>query len=1217
AFADLSHVCHLHRGAIAPTVVTVTGTDVCAADGVAPGVQVTGAGLHVVVAADTPVACGPRGDAIGWSLIVTNTSDAPLDGVVVTDTVPTGTRYLAGSIDGPGASADTAPVLVWNVGTIPAHTGYTLSFRTTAPTGGGYVVKNAARVVATGVTARTTAAAGVVSDCNGGLAVAKAWEAGCALADGEYVVHLSWANTGVTLLSGAQVVDPLPAGTSFVAADDGGTYADGTVTFAVPVLAPGQRGGADFRVTVTAPAGATFTNAALVKAPGRPLQVTNSVAGVALACDDSNACTIDACAPALGCVFPAEPVGTACDDGDLCTQVDRCADGACVGADFVVCAASDACHVVGACEPTTGVCSDPTGHEGESCDDADACTTASACVAGACVGTADLTCDDGNDCTLDGCDPETGCTVANRDDGAGCDDGDACTQDDGCLAGTCVGADPVVCTASDQCHYPGVCDPATGACSDPALPDGMLCDDGDLCTAEDRCAEGVCAGSDVTCEAPDVCHFPGVCNGATGVCDYDERPGDVPVPIGRHDVGTFGGAASAAVAVNAAGVVVGWAETAGGDAHAFAWTLAGGLEDLAPTAVAARALAINDAGEVVLAVEDAQGARTLVFRGADGAQRNLWLVSSLDTVVWLNAAGEVAGMGLGPNDAPAAFFGEADGTATQLPPDDGVITAVTGLDDAGTVFGTVTLTAGTEHGYVWRSGTFRDVGAGTVVAVAADGAALVQDGDAVRLVATDDTSAAVATGTAVAMNGAGLVVGVDGATQRAFAWTHAGGLVDLGTLGGATSAPSAVNADGLVAGTSDTAFGPAHGFVWTADGGLVDVGALGGASTLLHLSDSGFAAGTSVTAGGTLHLVLWSADRGLEDLGAVSAAAVVTALGEGGQVVGHDGHGFATDAPRTACVVCTVDTDPPTLVCPVFEAVAECVDGGAEVALGAPSVRDDCGAVVVTSDAPPVFPFGTTSVTFTATDLAGNQASCAAVVRVQDETPPELVCPESVTVAADATVCGSVVELDVTAVDGCDGAEDVTVYVSAPEVYPVGVTHAQVIAVDQAGNSASCDVPVTVEDTSEPTLTCPDALSVEAAADACFWAEPLTATLSRQCADDLSVTVDAERYPIGTSEVVFTSDAGEGGLTCTTALTVSDVTAPTVTCNAPTEVAFEDLPVVATARAADACGVTVAIDEVDCADCAAVDQTMTLRSAGPEGGVASWVVTATDPSGNA
>ena len=47
-----------------------------------------------------------------------------------------------------------------------------------------------------------------------------------------------------------------------------------------------------------------------------------------------------------------------------------------------------------------------------------------------------------------------------------------------CQAGTCTGANPVACSALDQCHVAGTCDTATGVCSNPNKPDGTGCDDG-------------------------------------------------------------------------------------------------------------------------------------------------------------------------------------------------------------------------------------------------------------------------------------------------------------------------------------------------------------------------------------------------------------------------------------------------------------------------------------------------------------------------------------------------------------------------------------------------------------------------------------------------------------------------------------------------------------------------------------------------------------------
>jgi hypothetical protein len=81
--------------------------------------------------------------------------------------------------------------------------------------------------------------------------------------------------------------------------------------------------------------------------------------------------------------------------------------------------------------------------------------------------------------------------------GTACTDGDLCTQTDTCQSGVCLGANPVVCTASDACHFAGNCAPATGICSNPARPDGSACDDGNSCTGNDACSGGVCLGGAV------------------------------------------------------------------------------------------------------------------------------------------------------------------------------------------------------------------------------------------------------------------------------------------------------------------------------------------------------------------------------------------------------------------------------------------------------------------------------------------------------------------------------------------------------------------------------------------------------------------------------------------------------------------------------------------------------------------------------------------------
>jgi hypothetical protein len=208
--------------------------------------------------------------------------------------------------------------------------------------------------------------------------------------------------------------------------------------------------------------------------------------------------------------------GIVCDAASATCQNGTCAN-RCEG---VVCTAVDQCHDAGTCDPATGTCSNPAKPDGATCDDNNACTQTDTCQGGVCVGGNPVTCTAADQChDIGTCDPATGtCSNPAKSNGAACDDGDACTRLDTCLDGACVGGDLVVCEPSDQCHDAGVCDPATGACSNPEKPDGEFCDDGDPCTT-DACVAGACTPTPVDCSAGNGQCTIGVCNPTTGACE--------------------------------------------------------------------------------------------------------------------------------------------------------------------------------------------------------------------------------------------------------------------------------------------------------------------------------------------------------------------------------------------------------------------------------------------------------------------------------------------------------------------------------------------------------------------------------------------------------------------------------------------------------------------------------------------------------------------------
>jgi uncharacterized repeat protein (TIGR01451 family)/MYXO-CTERM domain-containing protein len=184
-----------------------------------------------------------------------------------------------------------------------------------------------------------------------------------------------------------------------------------------------------------------------------------------------------------------------CDDGLFCNGPESCVLGVCQ-------AGADPCP--GAmCDEAGGACVECLG-DGD-CDDGLFCNGPESCAAGACQAGQAPDCDDGIDCTLDGCDEGAGGCVHLADDGA-CDDGLFCTGAGSCdtLLG-CV-------YAGDPCAGAGlVCDEAGDACV--ACQSDAECDDGLFCTGAESCLDGVCQATGDPCQGAGL-----VCDEASAAC---------------------------------------------------------------------------------------------------------------------------------------------------------------------------------------------------------------------------------------------------------------------------------------------------------------------------------------------------------------------------------------------------------------------------------------------------------------------------------------------------------------------------------------------------------------------------------------------------------------------------------------------------------------------------------------------------------------------------
>ena len=87
-----------------------------------------------------------------------------------------------------------------------------------------------------------------------------------------------------------------------------------------------------------------------------------------------------------------------------------------------------------------------------------------------------------------------------------------------------------------------------------------------------------------------------------------------------------------------------------------------------------------------------------------------------------------------------------------------------------------------------------------------------------------------------------------------------------------------------------------------------------------------------------------------------------------------DGSGNSNGCVQTVVVL---DTQLPSITCPA-NIVTNLAPGVCPIALaiGVPLVSDNCGVATLTSNAPAVFPFGVTTVTWTVTDVNGNVNTC-------------------------------------------------------------------------------------------------------------------------------------------------------------------------------------------------------------------------------------------------
>lgn len=246
--------------------------------------------------------------------------------------------------------------------------------------------------------------------------------------------------------------------------------------------------------------------------------------------------------------------------------------------------------------------------------------------------------------------------------------------------------------------------------------------------------------------------------------------------------------------------------------------------------------------------------------------------------------------------------------------------------------------------------------------------------------------------------------------------------------------------------------------------------------------------------------------------------------------------------PVVACQNITVELDPITGTVTI---AGTDIDNGSTDACGIGSYDLD----IDTFDCSNI---GDNTVVLTVTDVNGNTETCTAIVTVEDNTNPVLVCQDfTLELGADGTATLDPSDVIASNDDACGiftVAVDITEFSCADIGTPVTV---QVFSQDNNGNLATCMATVTVVDLLAPVVTCPADQTVDPGAGNLFYIVPDyfatgEATAIDNCTDPVTITTQDPAVGTPLSDGVYTitltatDEYGNVG-TCEFELTVATV----------------------------------------------------------------------------
>ncbi len=158
-------------------------------------------------------------------------------------------------------------------------------------------------------------------------------------------------------------------------------------------------------------------------------------------------------------------------------------------------------------------------------------------------------------------------------------------------------------------------------------------------------------------------------------------------------------------------------------------------------------------------------------------------------------------------------------------------------------------------------------------------------------------------------------------------------------------------------------------------------------------------------------------------------------------------------------VIDVIDTSPPKITAPHTVIVNATSPTSNNVSMGNATATDNTEVVSITNDAPAIFPFGNTTVTWVAKDESGNMATATQLVEVVDHSAPQLTVPSNI--VTNATAFETPVSIGQASATGIiDTSPKITN--NATGLFHIGTTTIQWTAVDKFGNTKTLDQTVDV-----------------------------------------------------------------------------------------------------------------------------------------------------------